>query len=120
MGSLILPPSGTVYLDAQCIIYSVEKHPNYSPVLDPLWLALKAGGLAVVSSELTLLETLVVPTRRADVNLVAAYEQLFRSPGVHLLPITRPILREAARLRAVLSPLRLWMPSTPRQDCSQP
>lgn len=38
--------------------------------------------------------------------LVADYEELFRQPGIRLLPVTRPILREAARLRADVSGLR--------------
>jgi hypothetical protein len=55
MGSLILPPFGTVYADAQIFIDSVEKHPTYAPVLRPLWEAVARGDLEVVSSELTLL-----------------------------------------------------------------
>ena len=58
MGSLILPSFGPVYADAQIFIYSVEKHPTYAPVLRPLWEAVARGDLEVVSSELTLLETL--------------------------------------------------------------
>jgi hypothetical protein len=61
MGSLILPPSGPVYVDAQIIIYSVEKHPAYSPALRPLWEAVARGDLEVLTSELTLMETLVGP-----------------------------------------------------------
>lgn len=33
MGSLTLPASGLVYLDANPIIYTVEKHPVYGPLL---------------------------------------------------------------------------------------
>ncbi len=33
MGTLILPASGLVYLDANPLIYTVEKHPVYGPLL---------------------------------------------------------------------------------------
>jgi predicted nucleic acid-binding protein len=100
MGPLTLPPAGLIYADAQVCIYSVERHPVYAPLLRPLWQAVQAGTLEVVSSELTLLETLVGPLKRADTALAATYEQFFQQPGIRLLPITQPVLREAARLRA--------------------
>jgi predicted nucleic acid-binding protein len=106
MGSLILPPSGPVYADAQIFIYSVEKHPTYAPALRPLWEAVTRGTLEVVSSELTLLETLIGPLKSGDVVLEADYENLYLSPGIRLLPITLPILRAGARQRAILSSLR--------------
>ena len=37
VGSLTLPSAGLVYLDANPVIYSVEKHPVYGPLLQPLW-----------------------------------------------------------------------------------
>jgi predicted nucleic acid-binding protein len=106
MGSLTLPSSGPVYADAQIFIYSVEKHPTYAPVLRPLWEAVASGALEVVSSELTLMETLVGPLKQGDAALEADYENFFVSPGIRLLPITPSILRAGARLRATLSRLR--------------
>ncbi len=106
MGSLILPSFGPVYADAQIFIYSVEKHPTYAPVLRPLWEAVARGNLEVVSSELTLLETLIGPLKRADVALEADYENFYMSPGVRLLPLTPSILRAGARHRATFSSLR--------------
>lgn len=100
MGSLTLPGSGLVYIDAQICTYTVEKHPTYGPLLHPLWQAMQAGGLGVVTSELSLMEALIGPFKTADASLTLAYEQFFQNPGVRLLPITQPILREAARLRA--------------------
>jgi predicted nucleic acid-binding protein len=106
MGSLILPSSGPVYADAQIFIYSVEKHPTYAPALRPLWEAVARGDLEVVSSELTLLETLIGPLKRGDVALEADYERFYVSPGIRLLPITLSILRVGACHRATLSSLR--------------
>jgi predicted nucleic acid-binding protein len=106
MGSLILPPSGPVYVDAQIVIYSVEKHPTYASALRPLWEAVARGDLEVLTSELTLMETLVGPMKHGDATLERDYEDFFVSPGIRLLPITSSILRAGARLRASLGSLR--------------
>jgi predicted nucleic acid-binding protein len=100
MGSLTIPSSGLEYLDTNPIIYSVEKHPVYWPVLQPLWQAAKGKTIEMVSSDLVLLETLVGPLKSGDAALVNAYELLFQQAQTRLLPITHSILREAARLRA--------------------
>lgn len=100
MGSLILPTSGLVYLDANPIIYAVEKHPAYGPLLAPLWLAAQMKPIEVVSSELSLMETMVGVRKRGDVALEQAYERALLESDIRLLPITQIILREAARLRA--------------------
>jgi predicted nucleic acid-binding protein len=100
MGPLTLPAAGVVYADAQVCIYSVEQHPIYAPLLRPLWQAVQNGALEVVSSDLTLMETLVGPLKRGDTGLAATYEQFFQQPGIRLLPVTQAVLREAARLRA--------------------
>ena len=100
MGSLNLPASGIVYVDTSPVIYSIEENSSYSQLLEPLWSALKAGQIMVVSSELILLETLVVPLRNNDVHLSAPYENLLTKADMDLLPITAEILRNAAQLRA--------------------
>jgi predicted nucleic acid-binding protein len=106
MGSLTLPSSGLVYLDTQVVIYSVETHAAYWSLLEPLWQVAQAGAIEIVSSELTLMETLIGPLRSGDVVLQTAYEQLFQSSEMRLLAITQEVLREAARLRAGIRALR--------------
>lgn len=100
MGSLTVPSSGQVYFDANSVIYSVEKHLVYWPFLEPFWQAAKGKTIEIVSSDLTLMETLVGPLKSGDGALANAYEQLFQQAQTRLLPITSSILREAARLRA--------------------
>lgn len=100
MGALTLPTSGLVYLDANPIIYTVEKHPVYAPLLQPLWQAAQAKTIDVVSSELALMETLVGPLKSGNTTLERQYEQALLGTDMRLLPITQAILREAARLRA--------------------
>ncbi len=106
MGAVVLPTTGLVSVDANVAIYTVEKHPRYSPVLRPLWSIVAAGQARVVVSELILLETLVGPYRANDPQLVADFETFLRLPGIELVPVTPPILREAARLRSQWPRLR--------------
>lgn len=100
MGQLNLPSSATIYLDTQVIIYTVEANPNYYSLLQPLWLKFQTGEIELMTSELTLLETLVFPLRNANTILVRDYEQLLLSSEIELVPITQSVLRAAANLRA--------------------
>jgi len=99
MGTLTIPSSGLVYLDANSVIYSVEKHPDYWPLLKPLWQAAQGKTIEIVSSDLVLMEVLIGPLKSANTALALAYEQLFQQAQKRLVPITHAILREAARLR---------------------
>ncbi len=101
MGSLTLPPSGTVYVDANSVIYSVEKIEPYNSLLLPMWQGAQAGTFNIVGSELLLVETLVKPLRNGDAVLEASFRALLlASTELHLAPITASILEDAARLRA--------------------
>ena len=106
MGALILPTGGTVYLDTQILIYSVETQPAYWPYLRPVWEAARNGQFMLTSSDLALLEALVDPLKLGDTRLAAAYEAVMHSADMRLLPITPDVLREAARLRATRGSLR--------------
>jgi predicted nucleic acid-binding protein len=97
---LSLPASGLVYLDANPIIYTVEKHPNYGPLLLPLWHAAQAKTIEVVTSELALLEMLVGPLKSGNVSLQRDYERALLGTELRLVPISQSILRAAAGLRA--------------------
>lgn len=104
MGRLVLPANGTVYLDANCFIYSVERIDPYQVVLDPLWQALSKRQFTVITSELTLLEVLVKPLKVGNSALVTSLRTILRqSSDVQMVPITQDVLEEAANLRATLS-----------------
>lgn len=101
MGILTIPDSGPVYVDANCVIYSIEKIDPFASMLAPLWEAASIGRINILTSELTLLETLVKPF--GDAN--QALEELFvafllGSREVRMIPIHTGILLRAARLRA--------------------
>ncbi len=104
MGRLILPLSGLIYADAQIPIYSVDNHLKYGAICAPLW-QVKAGA-TLVSSELTLMETLVGPLRSGNTVRQNQREALWQQVNTRLLPITQDVLREAARLRATIPALK--------------
>lgn len=100
MGSLTLPASGIIYLDTSPVIYSVEKHPDFFPLLTPLWVAASSTPIKIITSELTLLESFVGPLKNNDPVLLNRYELTLKGSDTELLPISEAILREAANLRA--------------------
>ena len=103
MGALVLPASGTVYLDANGFIYSIERIDPYRSVLDTLWQTVSTRQITVVTSELTLLEVLVKPLTVGDATTATLFRTVLQhTPEVRMLPITPPILEEAAKLRATL------------------
>lgn len=101
MGRLNVPASGRVYLDADALIYSVEKLAPYDRLLEPVWLAAQAGHITIIGSELLLLETLVKPVQMGDTELAHLFQDLLlHTREVDLHPITRPVLEQALQLRA--------------------
>ena len=100
MGVIALPPSGCVYIDTMTLIYTVEQYPTYWPLLEPMWLAAQTGTITIVSSELILMEALVGPLKSGNTGLQRLFEQAMTGARMRLLPISQPILRQAARLRA--------------------
>ena len=100
MGRLTLPSTGPVYLDASGFIYSVERIEPYRTLLEPMWLQAQTGQFRILSSELVVLETLVKPLREGDTVVELLFRSLFEASEVRLIPATRPLWEEAARLRA--------------------
>lgn len=96
--------AGPVALDTAVFIYLVEENPRWLGAVEPIFTAIADGHLRAVTSELTLLEVLVVPYRVGHETLAADYESLLtQSRGLDLVPLDRPLLRAAARLRAATS-----------------
>jgi predicted nucleic acid-binding protein len=100
MGRLILPTSGSIYIDTAVVIYTIEGNSDYYFLLQPLWSKFYAGEIKIISSELILMEVLVVPLRNGNNSLVADYEKLLLSSQLQLIPISQSILRQATNLRA--------------------
>ncbi len=106
MGPVTIPTAGRICIDTVITIYSVERNAEYAARLDPLWVALAAGTVDVLTSESTILECLVGPLRDNDAFGVAAFERTFAQSGLRMLPIGTDVLRRAADLRAKHPSLR--------------
>jgi predicted nucleic acid-binding protein len=94
---------GPVGLDTVIFIYFIEEDPRFLPLLEPVFVAIDTGALEGVTSDVTLLETLVSPYRTSDIPLAERYEAILtRSRGIRLVELRRSVIRTAAQLRAGL------------------
>ena len=100
MGPLILPSSGSVYIDANAIIYSVERIEPYHELPAPMWEEARAGRFTLASSELVLLETLIRPLREGNARLETLFRSILDAAEMNLIPATLVIWEDAARIRA--------------------
>jgi len=114
--------SGRVALDTAIFIYFIEEHPDYLPLITPIFEETARGERELVTSALTLLEVLVVPYRAHDAALADRYEALLtNSRGLQLVEIDRNQLRAAAQLRAayrIRTPDALQIVAALSQGCS--
>jgi predicted nucleic acid-binding protein len=96
-----------VYLDTNVFIYAIEGYPEFVDELNEFFDSIDAGNMRAFTSELTLAEVLVRPLRDANLEIQTAYQQALQSSeGLEVVPVSRDVLIEAARLRAVAN-LRL-------------
>ena len=100
MGSLTLPIGGLIYLDANALIYSVERVEPYRTLLSPMWQAAQQGDVTVVTSGLTVIEALVRPIRDGNEEIEAQYREIFEASVFQVLDVTLPVFEQAARIRA--------------------
>ncbi|HUM01420.1 MAG TPA: PIN domain-containing protein [Thermoanaerobaculia bacterium] len=88
-------------VDSSPWIVWVEADPALLAVVEPLFEEIELGRVHAVSSTIVLLEVLTGAFRRGNDLLARRFEEVFgETRGVALLPVTREIAREAARLRA--------------------
>jgi predicted nucleic acid-binding protein len=98
---LSLPSNGLAYLDANSIIYRVERVNPFYHLFDPIFEAAEIGSLRIVTSEVSLLECLVKPVRERDSALQALFRRVLAGTReTTLVPITRAILERAIHTRA--------------------
>jgi predicted nucleic acid-binding protein len=89
-----------VYLDANTIIYALEGFAQYANLQAGLPDPLDAGAFVAVTSEITLLETIVGPCKAGKVNEEAEL-RAFLTSRVNLIiePVTTAVLEKAIDLR---------------------
>lgn len=98
-----------VCLDANCVIYLVEKNPLWAPKLVARLSAARALGDTLSVSDLARSECLIGPLRDEDVATLADYQRFFSSPDIEVLPLTSAVCERAAEIR-VASGLKIKLP----------
>ena len=100
MGPLTLPTGGSIYVDANAIIYSVERVEPYRSLLAPMWEEARAGRFTLASSELVALETLIGPLREGNARLEMLFRSILAAAEMDLIPAILATWEDAARIRA--------------------
>ncbi len=93
-----------IALDTAPLIYFIEEHPAYCPVVEPFFEQLDKGTVQVVTSVITLTEVLVKPLRDGDTRLAEQYRDiLLNIDGLTTVEVSIAIAEKAARLRSQYS-----------------
>ncbi len=87
-------------LDANCVIYLIEKSPHWGPKVVARLAVARAAGDQLAVSDLSRAECLVGPFKSGDSTGLADFQRFFSSPTIRMLPIDPAVCEEAARLRA--------------------
>ena len=90
-----------VGLDTAPLIYLIEEHATYIPLVRPFFEALDRDEFRVVTSTLTLTEVLIHPMRHGDHELANRYrDTLLHATSLTTMPVPEEIAEQAAELRA--------------------
>jgi len=90
-----------IHIDSMVIIYLIEQHPVYLPIVRPLFELIDSRTIVGVSSHITLLEVMVLPLKQGRSDLARKYRQLMVGSGcMELLPVDQGVAEEGAAIRA--------------------
>jgi predicted nucleic acid-binding protein len=90
-----------LYVETSPFIYYVENHPVYADKVDAIYEVVNTSELEIITSVVTLAETLTKPLRTGDKNVEQAYRVLLQqTKRIALVPITLQIAERTADLRA--------------------
>ena len=109
----------SVYLDSCLVIYLVEEHPTFAPLLEN-YIA-NAPDLIFVISGLTEMEYLVMPFRKNNKPLIDKFQEWFKK--AEIISLDKEIFHQAARLRADFTGLKtpdaLHLATAVYHDCDE-
>lgn len=90
----------SLFLDSAPIIYFVEKHPTYIPLLIPFFASIDKRKIQVVTSPITLAECLIHPIKTGKLEIAEKFESLIVNRSNTTFVATNPtIARQAAEIR---------------------
>ena len=98
-----------ICLDANCVIYLIDKNPLWGPKVVARLAKAKAAGNTLAVCDLARTECLIGPLRTGDAVVLADYERFFSSTDVRMLPVTPAVCERAAELR-VASAMKIKVP----------
>jgi len=88
-------------LDTSIFIFQLEENRKYIDLVHPIFQWLEYPASYAATSTVTMLELLVHPYRRSDVDTVNRfYALLSTQPNLHWVDLTLPLADAASRLRA--------------------
>jgi predicted nucleic acid-binding protein len=97
-------PGSQIAFDSNALIYFVEEHPKYLPVVEPVIELIKAGQGTGHVATVSYMEVMVAPLQKQAEVLAAAYRDVFAiRRDFRLHSLTRPIAERAALTRARFS-----------------
>lgn len=93
---------GTVVgLDTTPLIYFIEKNPTYHALVRPFFLAFSREQFQIITSTITLVETLVHPIRTNHQQIAQQYRTiLLNTPRLTAFDVSPDIAQKAAEIRA--------------------
>lgn len=90
----------TLFIDTAPIIYYIEAHPHFGPLVKTVVDAFQAGSIRAFSSVITLAEVLPKPVQKRQEQLAVKFtEFLKRGRNFTLVEISAEIAEKAGRLR---------------------
>ena len=88
-------------IDTSVFIFEVEANPKYVELVHPIFQWMEKPASQAVTSTVTILELLVQPYRRADLDTVNKFYALLSThPNLRWVELTLPVADAAAGLRA--------------------
>lgn len=88
-------------MDTAPVVYFVEEHPDFLPLVIPIFTQMENGALIGVASPVTLAECLVLPDRTGDVIVQQQFLDLLNNTeNIEFFGIDRQVGQRAGELRA--------------------
>lgn len=97
-----------VGIDSMCFIYQFSAHPTYSSLTNCIFEKLEQDTLSATTSTISLIESLVLPERKHQDELIREYQQVFRLiPNLKVISVDFHLSLLTAKLRGMYPQLRI-------------
>ena len=97
----ILATNKHIGLDTMCFIYQYANHPTYAPLTNAIIKRLSQDKLYATTSIITVIETLTLPEKANQVELVRNYQKVFEQlPNLSIVAVDYHLALLASKLRS--------------------